>query len=93
MEVKKMSSLLDKYFTKKLKKCINKLLIKWYIDFKYIENNKYVRLAIKKKIYNDDQYEVIFSFFKDDAFIILCSQKELEEYIKNQVEGYFDSLK
>lgn len=88
-----MNSLLDKYFTKKLKKCINKILINWYIDFKYIENNNYVKLAIKKKIYNDEQYEVIFSFFKDDAFSIICRQKELEEYIKNQVEGYFNSLK
>ena len=88
-----MSSLLDKYFTKKLKKCIDNVLLKWNIDYKYISYNDYVNLAIKKRIYNDEQYEVIFSFFKDDAFIILCSQKELEEYIKNQVEGYFDSLK
>lgn len=87
-----MSSLLDKYFTKKLKKCIDNVFLKWNIDYKYISYNDYVNVAIKKKIYNDEQYEVIFSFFKDDAFSIICRQKELEEYIKNQVEGYFNSL-
>lgn len=88
-----MSSLLDKYFTKKLKKYIDTELLQWHIDHKYIEYNDYVRLAIKKKEYNDEQYEIILSFYKDEAFIILCNQKNISEYIKKQVKEYFDSLK
>lgn len=88
-----MSSLLDKYFAKKLKKYIDIELLKWHIDRKYIEYNDYVRLAIKKKEYNDEQYEIILSFYKDEAFIILCNQENISEYIKKQVKEYFNSLK
>lgn len=88
-----MSSILDRYFTKKLKKYIDRVLSNWNVEHKYIGYNNYVNLVIKKPTFNDNQYEVAFSFFKEDAFSILCRQKELEEYIGNQVKIYFDSLK
>lgn len=85
--------ILDKYYIKKLKAYLDRQLLEWFIDHRYIEKGNYLILQIKKEEYNDNQYVEILTFNKEDVFIDLCNQKELYKILKVRIEKYFEYLK
>ena len=80
--------ILDKYYKRKLKEYLDRELLFWFIDHRYIEDRNYLELQVKKETYNDKQYKEILTFDKQDIFIILCNQKELEKCLKERINNY-----
>lgn len=85
-----IEKILDKYYLKKLKIFLDRELLLWNIDHKYIEELGYLTLLIKKECYNDKQYKELLTFHKKDIFNDLCNQKELINVLKERMNEYFE---
>lgn len=88
-----IEKILDKYYSKKLMEFLDRQLLEWFIDKRYLIKDTYVSLQIKKCKYNDSEYKEIITFAKKDAFIYLCNQSELKKVLRQCVQGYFEHVK
>ena len=75
---------MNDYFKSQLKKYLEDITF-WYTDeytFKIEENKKEMRLKIKKKEYDDDQY-VLLGCWGNNYYLMGCVQIE---YIRKDIE-------
>jgi len=83
-----IEKILDKYYKRKLKRYLDRELLFWFIDHRYIEDRNYLELQVKKETFNDKQYKEILTFNKQEIFIILCNQEELKQCLKERIDKY-----
>ena len=83
-----IEKILDKYYKRKLKLYLNRQLLYWFIDYRYIESEDYLELQVKKEPFNDEQYKRILTFNKQEIFINLCNQEKLKECLKERIDKY-----
>ncbi len=91
--MKIIDRILDNYYSKKLEKYIYIELLVYLIDTKFVCNDDKFQLLIKLPEYNDEQYQEILTFFKDEAIIHLCNQNEVKQVLKDRVKEYFKYVK
>ncbi len=84
--------ILDNYYTKKLKRYLDRILMIYYIDHRYIETNENLELQIKKLEYNDEQYKSITTYKKKDIFIHLCNTDDLYAILKSRLDKYAEEV-
>ena len=84
---------LDKYYIKKMKIFIDRIMIMYALDYRYIDKGDYLTLQIKKIKFNDNQYVGVFTFNKRGIFVDLCNQEELRKCIKTNIEMYDKSTR
>lgn len=85
-----IDKILDKYYTKKLKKFLNRELMIYFLNHRYIDKGEFLELQIKDEQYNDKQYKEILTFYKPEIFINLCNQKELRKCLHEAVKRYLE---
>ncbi len=82
--MKLITKILDTYYSDKLVALITRILYNRYnIDIRVTTGEQYIRIEIKKTIYNDEQYKTIFAFKKEDSFSYICNQSKLIEVVSN----------
>ena len=86
-----IEKILNKYFTKKLKKYTSSYLLRWYIDIRFIEKNNFIELQIKKAHYKDEFFKSIYSFNKSDALFYLLNTEKTFKELKKCVDYYLES--
>ena len=91
--MKLIEKLLDKYYSNKLKQIVKQELIKWYLDYQFVELNRGIYLEVKKPEYNATQYKLIWSFNKDESLYYVCNYKQLKNDIQDAVDYYYESVK
>lgn len=91
--MKVIDRILNNYYSKKLEEYIDRELLEWFIDKKFIYNDNHIQLLIKLPEYNDKQYQEILTFFKEEAIIYLCNQNELKKVLKDRIKTYFKYVK
>lgn len=88
-----IEKIIDKYFTKKLKKCISTYLLQWYIDSRFVNRNDYIELQIKKPHYKEETYTTICGFYKPNSLFYLLEIEKQTEKIKGYVDSYLEENK
>lgn len=88
-----IEKILDKYYIKKMKIFLDREMLGYYIDHRYIKKNDYLILQIKREEFNDNQYVECLTFNEKDVFIDLCNQKELRKVLKARIEMYDKSIR
>lgn len=88
-----IEKILDKYYVKKLKKFLDRELMIYFLDHRYIDKDMFLELQIKEEQYNDKQYKEILTFYKSEIFNNLCNQKELSQCLHEAVGRYLKENK
>ena len=88
-----IEKIIDKYFAKKLKKCISTYLLHWYIDSRFVNRNDYIELQIKKPHYKEEIYTTIYGFYKPNSLFYLLEIEKINEKIKECVNSYLEDNK
>lgn len=88
-----IEKIIDKYYIKKYKRCINNIMAEYNLDYKIRISKEYISLLVKYRMYNDEQYATIYVIRKENAFITLCKNEELEQTIKERIEIYCEREK
>ena len=83
-----IEKILDNYYSKQATKIIIDLLFFWDIDYKIEETKKKVKILVKNKKLNENQYQVMFEFSKDRAFFVLLDRNNLKEAIDKRMGKY-----
>ena len=88
-----IEKIIDRYYIKKYKRLINNIMASYNLDYKVKVTREYISLLVKYRMYNDEQYATIYVIRKENAFITLCKNEELEQTIKERIEIYCEREK
>jgi hypothetical protein len=88
-----IEKMLDKYFTKKLKKHISTYMLHWYIDTRFIEKADHIILQIKKPHYKDETYTTIYDFYEFNSIYYLLDIKNVRKDLEESVNKYLEEYK
>ena len=89
--MKVITKILDNYYSDKLIETIkDEINHKWFIDIRVKNNGNKVWVEVKRKKYNDNQYETIFGFYKRNAFANLIDVEKVREKVSKNVNIYFE---
>ena len=91
--MKMITKILDKYYSDKLCKEIKRYMFLWFIDVRFIERKYTIELQVKKPEYNENQYQEILTFGKDQCFYYMCIFEKVEKAIKDAMERYSEIKK
>lgn len=87
--MKMITKILDKYYSDKLCKEIKKYIkLQWFIDVRFIKRKYTIELQVKKPEYNENQYQEILTFGKDQCFYYMCIFEKVEKAIKDAMKRY-----
>lgn len=85
-----IEKMLNKYFINKFKEHIGNYLLHWFIDTRFVENQYYVILQIKKSKYKEENYKSIYSFYKKSGLEYILEEERYLKSIKEAVEIYLE---
>lgn len=92
--MKVIKKILDNYFSEILINTIKKeIYYNHFVDVRIKDIKNKVWVEVKKQEYNNDQYEVIFGFYKGNAFANLIDVEKVIEKVNKNVECYFKRSK
>lgn len=80
------------YYYKRFKSFLNDFLLSWKIDFKLEEKNQTIYLFIKKHIYNDKQYHMIYSFSKKKCLDYLLEKRTIMKILEQRIDEYYELI-
>ena len=91
--MKLITKVLDKYYSDKLCKEIKRYMLQWFVDVRFVENKYSIELQVKITAYNENQYQEILTFRKEEAFYYMCIFEEVENAIDDGMKRYFKLTK
>ena len=86
--MKLITKILDKYYSDKLCNKIKRYMLQWFVDIRFVEGKYTIELQVKKSEYNENQYQEILTFGKDQCFYYMCIFEKVENAIKDAMKRY-----
>lgn len=93
MKNEMINKILDKYYSNKLNKYIEGLLLFYTPSFKIEKQKNRVYVYIKKYKYKDEYYKEIFNYNLEDSLFIFTNIKKLDEIINERCKAYMEENK
>lgn len=88
-----ITKILNNYYRKILQRLINDFLLKYRMDKKFVNNDYGFCLFIKRKEYNDEQYEILFTFDKELYLYCIANYQDLKKELDISVKQYFEETR
>lgn len=83
-----IEKILDKYYMKKLKLLIKQYMLQYLLDYRFVNKKNTIDLEIKKVLYNNHMYKIVYSFCKDKVIFYITDYKELQKTLNKEIELY-----
>lgn len=91
--MKLITKILDKYYSDKLCKEVKRYMLQWFIDVRFVKRKYTIELQVKKSEYNENQYQEILTFGKDQCFYYMCIFEKVESVIIDAMKRYSELTK